>query len=61
MERVSETLVRAEEVARTVDSISETSSKENNKIERLIQAINGSYQVPAQATGTTTSLINSGT
>ena len=62
MERMPETLIRAEEVARTFDSISqrETSSKENNQIERLIEAINISHQVPALATGTSTSPIDSG-
>ena len=57
-----ETLIRAEEVARTFDSISqrETSSKENNQIERLIEAINISHQVPALATGTSTLPIDSG-
>ena len=57
-----ETLIRAEEVATTVDSISqrETSSKENNQIERLIEAINRSHQVPALATGTSTFPITSG-
>ena len=62
MERMPETLIRAEEVARTFDSISqrETSSKENNQIERLIEAINISHQVPALATGTSASPIDSG-
>ena len=62
MERMPETLIRAEEVARTFDSISqrETSSKENNQIERLIEAIDISHRVPALATGTSTSPIDSG-
>ena len=53
-----ETLLQAEEVARTVDSISqqETSTKEGSQIERLIEAITCSQQVPAQATGTNASL-----
>ena len=53
-----ETLLQAEEVARTVDSISqqETSIKEGSQIERLIEAITCSQQVPAQATGTNASL-----
>ena len=52
-----ETLLQAEEVARTVDSISqqETSTK-GSQIERLIEAITCSQQVPAQATGTNASL-----
>ena len=43
-----ETLLQAEEVARTVDSISqqETSTKEGSQIERLIEAITCSQQVP---------------
>ena len=50
--------MQAEEVARTVDSISqrETSTKESSQIERLIEAITRSQQVPAQATGTNASL-----
>ena len=62
LERMPETLIRAEEVSRTVDSISqrEASNKENNQIERLIEAINRSHQVPALATGTSTFPINSG-
>ena len=53
-ERMPETLSQAEEVARTVDSISqqETSTKESSQIKRLIEAITRSQQVPAQATGT---------
>ena len=53
-----ETLLQAEEVARTVNSISqqETSTKEGSQIERLIEAITCSQQVPAQATGTNASL-----
>ena len=53
-----ETLMQAEELARTVDSISqqETSTKESSQIERLIEAITRSQQVPAQATGTNASL-----
>lgn len=62
MERMPETLIRAEEVARTFDSISqrETSSKENNQIERLIEAIDISHRVPALATGTSTCLLIQG-
>ena len=62
MERMPETLIRTEEVARTFDSVSqrETSNKENNQIERLIEAINISHRVPALATGTSTSPIDSG-
>ena len=58
LERMPETLLQAEEVARTVDSISqqETSTKEGSQIERLIEAITCSQQVPAQATGTNASL-----
>ena len=50
--------MQAEEVARTVDSISqrETSTKESSQIERLIEAITRSQQVPAQATDTNASL-----
>ena len=53
VERMPETLLQAEEVARTVDSISQqgTSTKESSQIERLIEAITRSQQVPAQATG----------
>ena len=53
-----ETLMQAEGLARTVDSISqqETSTKESSQIERLIEAITRSQQVPAQATGTNASL-----
>ena len=53
-----ETLLQAEEVARTVDSITrqETSTKDSSQIERLIEAITRSQQVPAQATGTNASL-----
>ena len=53
--------MQAEEVARTVDSISqrETSTKESSQIERLIEAITRSQQVPAQATGTNASLTTS--
>ena len=53
-----ETLMQAEEVAWTVDSISqwETSTKESSQIERLIEAITSSQQVLAQATGTNASL-----
>ena len=58
LERMPETLLQAEEVARTVDSISqqETSTKESSQIERLIEAITRSQQVPAQATGPNASL-----
>ena len=50
--------MQAEEVARTVDSISqwETSTKESSQIERLIEAITRSQHVPAQTTGTNASL-----
>ena len=53
-----ETLLQAEEVARTVDSISqqETSTKGSSQIERLIEAITRSQQVPAQVTGPNASL-----
>ena len=53
-----ETLLQAEEVARTVDSISqqETSTKESSQIERLIEAITRSQRVPAQTTGANASL-----
>ena len=53
LERMPETFLKAEEVARTVDSISQqvTSTKESSQIERLIEAITRSQQVPAQATG----------
>ena len=42
LERMPETLLQAEEVARTVDSISRrmACSTENSQIERLIEAIN---------------------
>ena len=58
LERMPETLLQVEEVAGTVDSISqrETSTKESSQIERLIEAITRSQQVPAQATGTNASL-----
>ena len=58
LERMPETLKQAEEVAGTVDSISQrkTSTKESSQIERLIEAITRSQQVPAQATGTNASL-----
>ena len=58
LERMPQTLLQAEEVAGTVDSIlqQETSTKEGSQIERLIEAISHSQQVPAQATGTNTSL-----
>lgn len=56
-----ETLLQAEEVARTVDSISQqgTSIKESSQIERLIEAITHRQQVPAQARGTNASLTTS--
>ena len=58
LEQMPETLLQAEEVARTVDSISqqETSTKEGSQIGRLIEAITRSQLVPAQATGTNASL-----
>ena len=58
LERMPETLLQVEEVAGTVDSISqrETSTKESSQIERLIEAITRSQQVPAQVTGTNASL-----
>ena len=61
LERMPETLLQAEEVARTVDSISqqETSTKDSSQIEQLIEAITRSQQVPAQTTGTNTSLATS--
>ena len=61
LERMPETLLQAEEVARTVDSITrqETSTKDSSQIERLIEAITRSQQVPAQATGTNASLTTS--
>ena len=61
LERMPETLLQAEEVARTVDSISqqETSTKESSQIERLIEAITRSQQVPAQVTGPNASLTTS--
>lgn len=45
-----ETLLQAEEVARTVNSISqrENATKEGDQIERLIEALNRSQQVPAK-------------
>ena len=54
LERTPETLLQAEEVARTVDSISRrmASNTENSQIERLIEAINHNQQVPANTTGT---------
>ncbi|CAH3163053.1 unnamed protein product [Pocillopora meandrina] len=50
LERMPETLLQAEEVARTVNSISqrENTTKEGDQIERLIEALNRSQQVPAQ-------------
>ena len=53
LERMPETLLQAEEVARTVDSISRrmTCNTENRQIERLIEAINRNQQVPANTTG----------
>ena len=58
LERMPETLLQAEEVARTVDSISqqETSTKDSSQIERLIEAITCSQRVPAQTTGANVSL-----
>ena len=58
LERMPETLSQAEEVARTVDSISqqETSTKGSSQIERLIEEITRSQQVPAQVTGPNASL-----
>ncbi|CAH3025843.1 unnamed protein product [Porites evermanni] len=54
LEQMPETLMQAEEVARTVGSISqqETNTKESSQIERLTEAITRSQQVPAQATVT---------
>ena len=48
LERMPETLLQAEEIARTVDSISQRmiSNKESSQIERLIEAINRNQQVP---------------
>ena len=56
--QMPETLLQVEEVAGTVNSISqrETSRKESSQIERLIDAITRSQQVPAQATGPNASL-----
>ena len=53
LERMPETLLQAEEVARTVDSISRrmTGNTENSQIERLIEAINRNQQVPVNTTG----------
>ena len=61
LERMPETLLQAEEVARTVDSISqqETSTKDSSQIERLIESITRSQQAPAQTTGTNASLTTS--
>ena len=58
LERMPETLLQVEEVAGTVDSISqrETSTKESSQIERLIEAITRSQRVPAQTTGANASL-----
>ena len=58
LERMPETLLQVEEVAGTVDLISqrETSTKESSQIEPLIEAITRSQHVPAQATGTNASL-----
>ena len=58
LERMPETILQAEEVARTVDSISKrvNNNKEDSQIERLIEAINRSQQVPAKASGTSASL-----
>ena len=58
LEQMPETLLQVEEVAGTVNSISqrETSTKESSQIERLIDAITRSQQVPAQATGPNASL-----
>ena len=54
LERMPETLLQAEEVARTVDSISRrmAGNTGNSQIERLIEAINRNQQVPANTTGT---------
>ena len=53
LERMPETLLRAEEVARTVDSNSRsvTGNTENSQIGRLIEAINRNQQIPADTTG----------
>ena len=61
LERMPETLMQAEEVAGTVDSISQrkTSTKESSQIEPLIEAITRSQQVPAQTTGANASLTTS--
>lgn len=50
LKRMPETLLQAEEVARTVNSISqcENTTKEGDQIERLIEVLNRSQQVPAQ-------------
>ena len=61
LEQMPETLLQVEEVAGTVDSISqrETSTKESSQIERLIEAITRSQHVPAQTTGANASLSTS--
>ena len=61
LERMPETLLQVEEVAGTVDLISqrETSTKESSQIEPLIEAITRSQQVPAQTTGANASLTTS--
>ena len=55
-ERMPETLLQAEEVARTIDSISNRSrqNKESDQVERLIEAVNRTQQVPATIPGTST-------
>ena len=54
LERMPETLLQAEEVARTIDSISNRSrqNKGSDQVERLIEALNRNQQVPAIIPGT---------
>ena len=54
LERMPETLLQAEEVARTIDSISNRSrqNKGSDQVERLIEALNRNQQVPATIPGT---------
>ena len=56
LERMPETLLQAEEVARTIDSISNRSrqNKKSDQVERLTEALNRNQQVPATIPGTST-------
>ena len=57
LERMPETLLEAEEVARTIDAIAKrpTENKDHDQLERLIEALNRNQQVPAALAGTSSS------